>query len=619
MPADDHGRRAVRPPAHADDDAGGVPAEGALSRDRPTEGALSRERSTEGAMSRDRSTDGALSRDRSTEGALVRGRVLLVLLAVFAVVWFGNLDYRKLVKTDEGRYAEIAREMVATGDWLTPRQNGYKYFYKPPLQYWATAAAFTAFGIDEWTARLWTALTGFCGVLVTWFVALRLWGRDVALLAASVLGGSVMWIAMGHFAALDMGLAFFLSTAVSAFVFAQRDDATARERRNGMLVAWLAAGLAVMSKGLIGIVLPGGAFVAYLAWSRQWSLLGRLHPVGGLALLLAVTVPWFVAVSLANPEFFHFFFIHEHFERFLTKVHGRYEPPWYFIPVLLAGLLPWTLLLGHAVRAGLRRATTAFSPERFLLAWIGVVFLFFSASSSKLPSYIVPIWPALAMLAALGLARAGRGMRRATWITIAVLGVVVAFVATGAAERGRSATPAALLAAYEPWLVGCGVVFAVGAAIAWVLDARGRRAAAVLAASAGSLVGTQLAITGHESLAPVMSSYHVAREIAPRLAPDAPFFAVDTYDHTLPFYLRRTLTMVAYKDELAASIAWEPARFLPDYAAFRAAWAAAPRAYAFMDPREYEGFAKEGLPMTVIARDPRRVIVEKPPAPEAGR
>ncbi len=107
-------------------------------------------------------------------------KTLLFLLALFAVLWFGTLDYRKLIKPDEGRYAEIPREMVASGDWLTPRLNGLKYFEKPALQYWATAAAFTVFGEHHWTARLWGALSGFLGVLVTWFAARRLWGKDAA-------------------------------------------------------------------------------------------------------------------------------------------------------------------------------------------------------------------------------------------------------------------------------------------------------------------------------------------------------------------------------------------------------------------------------------------------------
>ena len=294
-------------------------------------------------------------------------RALLLLLA-FTAVWFSNLEYRKLVNPDEGRYAEIPREMVASGDWTTPRLNDIKYFEKPALQYWATAAAFTLFGEHQWTARLWSALTGFLGVLMVFFTGRRLFGAQAGWYAALVLGSSLLWVLIAHVNTLDMGVSFFLAAAVCAFLLAQHDAAAARARERWMLAAWAALALAVLSKGLIGLVLPGAALTLYVLIERDWRLIGRLHLFTGIILLLAITLPWFVAVSRANPEFFHFFFIHEHFERFLTKAHGRYQPPYYFIPVLLAGMLPWTISLLDALwRAWKRAPAQRFQAQRFLL------------------------------------------------------------------------------------------------------------------------------------------------------------------------------------------------------------------------------------------------------------
>src|SRR6185369_4589718 len=115
---------------------------------------------------------------------------LILIALAFALAWFGNIGYRKLVKADEGRYAEIPREMVASGDWLTPRLNGFKYFEKPALQYWATAAAFSVFGLHDWAARLWPALTGFLGVLLVWLIGNRAFGPPVGLASAAVLASS---------------------------------------------------------------------------------------------------------------------------------------------------------------------------------------------------------------------------------------------------------------------------------------------------------------------------------------------------------------------------------------------------------------------------------------------
>ena len=187
-------------------------------------------------------------------------RTLIALLA-FAAVWFSNLEYRKLVNPDEGRYAEIPREMVASGDWITPRLNDIKYFEKPALQYWATAAAYTVFGEHQWTARLWSALTGLLGVLMVFFTGRRLFGAQAGLYAALVLGSSLLWVLIGHVNTLDMGVSFFLSAAVCAFLLAQHDAAEARARTPWMLAAWAALALALLSKGLIGLVLPAAALV----------------------------------------------------------------------------------------------------------------------------------------------------------------------------------------------------------------------------------------------------------------------------------------------------------------------------------------------------------------------
>ena len=144
----------------------------------------------------------------------LRGLPLLALILVFALAWFGTLEQRRLINPDEGRYSEIPREMVATGDWLTPRLNGLKYFEKPALQYWATATAFTVFGEHHWTARLWPALTGFLGILATAFATARLFGLQAGLIAGAVLAGSVLWNVIGHVNTLDMGVSFFLAAAL---------------------------------------------------------------------------------------------------------------------------------------------------------------------------------------------------------------------------------------------------------------------------------------------------------------------------------------------------------------------------------------------------------------------
>ena len=544
--------------------------------------------------------------------ALSRG-ALLVLALVLAAVWFGNLGHRKLTRPDEGRNAEIAREMVASGDWVTPRLNGFRYFEKPPLQYWATAAAFEAIGATEWTARLWTALTGFLGVVATAFVAGRLASPAAGAFAGAVLGSAALYVIVGHVANLDMGVAFFLSLTSFAFALAQRDGTRPAAQRNWMLLAWAAAALAVLSKGLIGIVLPAAAVAAYVFVQRDWARLRRLHWRAGGALFAAIAAPWFVAVSMANPEFLGFFFVQEHLERFLTKAHGHYEPPWYFVPILLGGLAPWTLVLFAALGpawSGDREAS--FRPLRFLLVWVVVVFVFFSLSGSKLTFYIAPIFPALAVLIAVALTRCSRGLLVAQGILAAAAGAALVVLAPGQLARAaKPELPLELLQAYTPWVVAAGAALAIAAGASALLAWRGRRTAAVLIAAGGGLGFAQLAITGHEALAPVYSAYHSVARIKSAVREETPFFSVETFDHTVPFYLGRTVTMVGYKDELAVAIGWDPHNFVPDLATFDALWRAAPAAFAVFHPRDYRLALSRGLPMTVIAEDPRRVFVRK--------
>jgi len=547
----------------------------------------------------------------TTEPAVPRG-TLFALLAAFAFLWFCNLGYRHLVKPDEGRYADIPREMVASGDWLTPRLNGYKYFEKPPLQYWATAASLAAFGTNEWAARLWPGLTGFLGVLLVFWAGNRLFAPPAGLLGAAVTASSALYAIVGHLLTLDMALSFFMSASVFAFAVAQHEPGEAGRRR-WMLLAWAAAALAVLSKGLVGMVLPAGAVAAYVLLQRDWKLLSRLELVRGSLLFLAIAAPWFVMVSLANPEFARFFFIHEHFERFLTKEHDRYQPAWYFLPVLLVGILPWIVSLFPALRSAWAPAASGFQTRRFLLLWCAVVLVFFSASSSKLVAYVLPLFPALALLIGDYLRSAGRGALLAQAVVAALLGIALAAAAPGATGYASEAIPPSLLEGYVPWILASGLALAAGGILSAVLVARGRRAPAVLSLACGGLVLAQTALSGHESLAPSLSAYHIVHEIRDQVKPDTPFYMVETFDHTLLFYLRRNVTMVSVMDELVDPIGRAPRDFLPDTAAFARAWEADGDAFAMFNINDLPAFLEaHPVPMRVVAVDPRRVIVRKP-------
>ncbi len=538
--------------------------------------------------------------------------VWLVLL--FALLWFAPLGYRDLVSPDEGRYAELSREMLVTGDWITPRLNGLLYFEKPALQYWAGAIAFAVFGVGEFAARLWPALTGALAIVATWWVAHRAWGARTGAWAAGVLVSSAWWVANGHFLSLDMGLSAFLTIAMVAFWHAQRDQATAGENRAGMLVVWAAIALAVLSKGLIGMVIPGAALVLYSLVERDARIWTRMHWLAGLALFAVIAVPWFVLVSMRNPEFARFFFVHEHFERFLTPTHRRTGPWWFFFDDLLLGLLPWTTLLPGALVAGWRRAPGRFQPGRLLVIWAVFVFVFFSASSSKLPSYILPMFGALALLIARHAAQLPARRLAMHAAAVALLGGLLAITLWSLPQwlsENDTGFRNALLD-YRRWLLVATALLCVMAAWAAVSARAGRRDRPIALLALAGLATTQLVINGHQSYTLTSSARVMAEAVAPLIDADTPVYSVTYYDQTLPFYLGRPVTIASFRDEFDLGLRAQPHLGIDDVAGFEQAWLAAPRAAATIPLPIHADLAARGLPMREVYRDSRRVMVVKP-------
>ncbi|RQN35592.1 glycosyltransferase family 39 protein [Paraburkholderia tropica] len=552
---------------------------------------------------------------------LNRSAILLLIVAL-AVIWFLPLGWRHLLPSDEGRYAEMAREMLATGDWITPRYNGYKYFEKPPLQTWMNALTFAWFGIGEWQARLYTALTGFAGVLLVGFTGARVFNAATGFFAAVVLACAPYWNLMGHFNTLDMALSFWMELTLCALLLAQRPNLPRNTARLWMWVCWGAMALAVLSKGLVGLILPGAVLVLYTLISRDWALWKRLYLVSGLIVFFAVVSPWFVLVQERNPEFFNFFFIVQQFQRYLTPAQNRPGPFYYFVPVMLVGLLPWLSVSVQSVRHALRtpRQPNGFAPVTLMLVWSAFIFLFFSASHSKLISYTLPIAPPLALVIGLYLPLMTKKQWNRHLIGYALLAVALmagSFVLT---RLGDSRNPNALYREYQVW------VFAAAAAafVATMIGLRiarakntpetGARAPAVALGTAWLLLAT-IAGTGHDVFGTLSSGAPLApavRAAIAKMPPDTPFYSVGVLDHTLPFYVRHSMTMVQVTDELAFGISEEPQKWVPTVAEWEQRWKTERYALALLPAQRYDQLAAQGFPMQVIARDARRVVVEKP-------
>ncbi len=550
----------------------------------------------------------ALIPSQQSDANFLQPKVIGLLLFLLALAWFLPLGYRHLVPTDEGRYAEIAREMWVSGDWITIRYNDYKYFEKPPLQMWATALTYQLFGLGEWQARFWVALTGFLSVIAVGFTGWRIFGARAGFLAAVVLASSPSWALGSHFNSLDMGLSGMMAFALCTLLLAQQPSNTIREQRRWMWCCWAAMALAVLSKGLVGIVLPSMVLVVYSLLARDWRLWSHLHIASGLCVFLLIAAPWFVLVSIKNPEFPHFFFIHEHFERFTTDEHNRTGSVFYFLPLLMIGFFPWLPQLFNMPKQAQQQPNkNGFNPSLLLLVWAVSIFIFFSASHSKLPGYTIPIFPALALLAGAALSHASSYWRWQLILSGGVLGVC--FISMLFIFTFKPLENLVQYDNYTVWLIVSVGVGVLGTALAFCL--RRCYLASVTCYAGAFLALVMLSSSGHETLGRISSGVDLAAKVRPLLQPEARLYAL-MLDHTLPFYLEHKIIMVQKKDELAFGIQQEPHKWVPTLSDFTARWNSEPQAFAIMNPTVYAQLLAQGLSMQKIAEDERRVVVKKP-------
>jgi 4-amino-4-deoxy-L-arabinose transferase-like glycosyltransferase len=532
-------------------------------------------------------------------------RVWIVI--AWAVPWFVLLGERPLFNPDEGRYAEIPREMLATGNWLVPHLNNLVYIEKPPLQYWATALAYELFGTNVWAARFYPALCGLLTVLVTAGLAWRLWGGAVARRAAIMLGSSFALLVMSQQLTLDMSLTFFTTLTLAAFCVAQHAATGTAARRHWMWLAWSSAAGAFLTKGLVALVLPALALLAYSLLYRRWRPWRRLSLLTGLALFMLIALPWCVFMQRHVPQFFDFFFVREHLQRFLTKIEDRYEPPWFFIPVLAGGSLPWLLPAARALAGGWRGSGTPgeFDVRAFLWVWCVMVFVFFSLSDSKLVPYILPLFPALALLMASAHAQGLRRDLKRTSLGLVMAGACLVVVAGILPQLLPDPVRAPFFIQLRWPILLMGLVCIGGG-----YRARSRVEATATVGMTAYVFVLVLIWSAHV-VAPLYSGATLAAQLSPAIMAGTPIYSVRTYDQTLPFYLGRTMTLVETRGELNFGLTLEPDKALDSLQAFGARWLSATDALAVMEPDTYSLLQQQGLPLVVRARGPERLIVSR--------
>ncbi len=332
-------------------------------------------------------------------------KIKLALAGIVILLSLFPIGVRPLFVPDEYRYAEIPREMVSSGDWVVPRLCGLRYFEKPPFGYWLTALSFRVFGFNPFAFRFPGVFSLLLCSFLIYLLTITISGEErSAFLAALVFLSFGLTRVMASTNLPDIPLTCFLTLALLCIYRADQAD-TPFQRRSYLLLLGLAGGGAFLSKGFLGLLLPGLVMVPYLIWVRRLKELGSFLLLPLLGALL-VALPWAAEIGRAEPQFWHYFFWQEHIQRFIAPGGRQHaEAFWFFLPILAGGALPWALLIPPAVK-GLR-AIGRKNPG-IGLTLCGVIFplLFFSASRGKLATYIFPCFPPLAILFALGLKRA---------------------------------------------------------------------------------------------------------------------------------------------------------------------------------------------------------------------
>ncbi len=356
----------------------------------------------------------------------------ILIIATLYVCYFSHLGAIGFVGPDEPRYAWIARDMVETGDWVTPRLYGKPWFEKPPLFYWGAALCFKLFGVSEAAARLPSAISALFATLALAWLALRLYGAATARWLLLLLPTTVGMIGFSHAAATDMPFSGMLTISMvcAAVVLGlTRNENTPILPRTPWLALILFGfflGLAVLAKGPAAIILSGGAIFFWALFAKRWRDAFRLFHPAAIGSFCLTALPWYILCARRNTDFFRMFIIEHNFKRYLTPEFQHIQPFWFYGPVLLVAFLPWTAAMLWTAIEGIARIAESkkISPHSlFLLSWSVFVVLFFSLSQSKLPGYVLPSIPAICLImtrACVAMASAYRKSFRFSLITATV-------------------------------------------------------------------------------------------------------------------------------------------------------------------------------------------------------
>jgi 4-amino-4-deoxy-L-arabinose transferase-like glycosyltransferase len=457
-------------------------------------------------------------------------------------MFFYRLGGPVLFEPDEGRNAEKAREILLLNDWITPHENFHVVLDKPIFFYWLIALSYKICGVSEWAARLPSALAAFGCLLVVYFFVRRWWGEWEARWSVLILATSAGFFAFSRIVIFDMTLTAFITLALWAFYQAAHET----EPNAGWgtcALLYIALGAATLTKGLVGLVVPGMIIFFYLLLNNSWRVLGKIHLPAGAVLFLLVVTPWYVLAETHNPGYLRYYLWEEHFGRFVTSKFNRSNPWYYYLYVAPLGLLPWTFMLPATVQKFWRRRPD--DKTLWLLLWAALPILFFSLSKAKLPHYILPSFPALAMLIGVTLPGAiSESQDRCRLGFAAAWAILSSFFLYSIAGVIR---PEILAEIARHRFDGIAILFCASAAVSLalaylaskrILWAKIKPRTVFLSQGIGMLFFLVTFVEMMVLIAPARSAKEIAAKALPFLSPRTQMVSFDTYLEGLGFYLK---------------------------------------------------------------------------------
>ena len=455
---------------------------------------------------------------------------------------FYRLGGPALFEPDEGRNAEKAREILVLNNWITPHENFNAVLDKPIFFYWLIALSYKIFGVSEWAARLPSALAAFGCIVMVYFFARRWWGEWEGRWSVLVLVTSAGFFVFSRLVIFDMTLTAFIMLALCAFYHAARESESPASWAT-CAILYGALGAATLTKGLVGLIVPGMIIVSYLLLTNSWRILGKIRLLSGVVLFLLIVMPWYILAETQNPGYLRYYFWDEHFGRFATKKFDRFSPWYFYLYVVPLGLLPWTLLLPATVSFHWRRRLD--DRTLWLILWALLPILFFSMSKSKLAHYILPSFPPLAILLGVAVSRILSDSRErlrygfgAIWM---VLGSLFIYLAAGVIApeifpkiiRGRYDSIAILF--WSMAFISLALVYLAGKRNLWTAVSLRY---VYFSQGFGLLIFMVTLSEMMVLLAPARSSQEIAVKALPYITPTTQLVLYDTYAEALPFYLK---------------------------------------------------------------------------------